>query len=105
MTQEMPYASETTPEGLEKLIEHIRQAAVQGDLDPDFVHKLAKRIGKEFQGMRAARPGDAGLAGLESSIEALLLAADSGHGARLTKSWQRLRENEGASGGASSASR
>ncbi|QEZ48489.1 hypothetical protein [Cupriavidus oxalaticus] len=104
MTPELPYASETTPEGLARLIEHIRHAAGQGDLDPVFVRKLAKRIGKEFQEMKAARPGDAGLAGLESGIEALLLAADSGHGARLTKSLQRLRENEGASGGASPAS-
>ncbi|MNN79333.1 hypothetical protein D3C81_1959640 [compost metagenome] len=47
--------------------------------------------------MKAARPGDAGLAGVESGIEALLLAADSEHGARLTKSLQRLREIEGAS--------
>ncbi|WP_232232333.1 MULTISPECIES: hypothetical protein [unclassified Cupriavidus] len=104
MTQEMPYASETTSEGLARLIEHIRHAAVQGDLDPEFVRKLAKRISKEFQEMKAGRPGDAGLAGLESCIEALLLAADSGHGARLTKSLQRLRENEAAGGGASSAS-
>ncbi|MNT75885.1 hypothetical protein D3C72_2148290 [compost metagenome] len=79
------------------MIDHVRHAAGQGDLDPEFVRKLAKRIGKEFQEMKAARPGDAGLAGVESGIEALLLAADSEHGARLTKSLQRLREIEGAS--------
>ncbi|MDK2655430.1 hypothetical protein [Cupriavidus consociatus] len=78
------------------MIEHIRHAVEQGDLDPDFVHKLAKRICKEFQEMKLARPGETDLAGLESRIEALLLAADSGHGARLTKSLQKLRENEGA---------
>lgn len=96
MTQEIPYASETTPEGLARLIEHIGHAADQGDLDPEFVRKLAKRIGKELQEMKTGSPGDAGLANLESRIEALLLAADSEHGARLTKSLQRLRETEGA---------
>ncbi|QBY53263.1 hypothetical protein [Cupriavidus oxalaticus] len=97
MTQEISYASETTPEGLARLIEHIRHAVGQGDLDPEFVHKLAKRICKEFQEMKAARPGATELADLESSIETLLLAADSGHGARLTRSLQKLRETEGAS--------
>lgn len=100
MTQEPTYASETTPEGLARLIAHIRHAAEHGDLDPEFVRKLTKRIGKELQEMRAARPGDAELAGLDSSVEALLLAADSEHGARLTKCLQRLRENDGGMSGA-----
>ncbi|WP_317922797.1 hypothetical protein [Cupriavidus sp. TA19] len=91
----MPSATETTPEGLKSLIEHIGVAAAQGTLDPEFVRKLVKRIANEFQEMKAARlPGDRELAGLEERIEALLLAADRKHGTRLTKSLQKLREHE-----------
>ena len=93
MTDEVPPATETTPEGLKSLIEHIEGAAAQGHLDPEFVRKLGKRIANEFQEMKATRrPGE--LAGLEESIEALRLASDRTYGARLTRSLQRLREHE-----------
>ncbi|RDK06535.1 hypothetical protein DN412_30735 [Cupriavidus lacunae] len=95
MPHEIPPATETTPEGLMGLIEHIGGAAARGHLDPEFVRKLGKRIANEFQDMKANRqPGDNELARLEQSIEALLLAADRTYGARLTRSLQRLREHE-----------
>ncbi|SCU76988.1 conserved hypothetical protein [Cupriavidus necator] len=95
MTHEIPSATETTPEGLKSLIEHVGSAAARGQLDPEFVRKLGKRIGNELQVMKATRlPGDSELAGLEESIEALLLAVDRKYGARLTRSLQKLREHE-----------
>lgn len=95
MTHDIPSATETTPEGLKSLIEHIGISAAHGDLDPEFVRKLVKRVANEFQQMKATRlPGDRELAGLEACIEALLLAADRKHGARLTRSLQKLREHE-----------
>lgn len=95
MSHDIPPATETTPEGLKGLIEHIGGAAAHGHLDPEFVRKLGKRIANEFQDMKASRqPGDSELAGLEQSIETLLLAADRTYGARLTRSLQRLRERE-----------
>ncbi|MNY81321.1 hypothetical protein D3C86_2228250 [compost metagenome] len=56
--------------------------------------------------MKATRlPGDRELAGLDDGIEALLLAADRKHGARLTRSLQKLREHESPfPGGESNAS-
>ncbi|CAN7612274.1 hypothetical protein D9M68_63450 [compost metagenome] len=103
MTREIPSATETTPDGLKRLIEHIGDAAAQGHLDPEFVRKLAKRIANELQEMKATRlPGDHELAGLDDSIEALLLAADRKYGARLTRSLQRLREHEITIAGAES---
>ncbi|MGH8786293.1 MAG: hypothetical protein ACREYA_14565 [Cupriavidus necator] len=106
MTHEIPSATETTPEGLKRLIEHIGGAAAQGHLDPEFVRKLGKRIANELQEMKATRlPGDRELAGLEDGIEALLLAADRKYGARLTRSLQKLREHEiPFAGGESNAS-
>ncbi|XYI41305.1 hypothetical protein DAMDJJ_24515 [Cupriavidus necator] len=106
MTHEIPSATETTSEGLMRLIEHIGGAAAQGHLDPEFVRKLGKRIANELQQMKATRlPGDRELAGLDDGIEALLLAADRKHGARLTRSLQKLREHESPfPGGESNAS-
>ncbi|WP_432261809.1 hypothetical protein [Cupriavidus sp. TMH.W2] len=95
MSHDLPTATETTPEGLKGLIDHIGSAAALGHLDPEFVRKLGKRIANEFQGMKASREsGSSELAGLEQSIETLLLAADRTYGARLTRSLQRLREHE-----------
>ncbi len=46
--------TETTPEGLAALVYHLAHGASQGQLDPEFVRKLAKRVGKELEAMEAA---------------------------------------------------
>ncbi|WP_354685191.1 hypothetical protein [Cupriavidus necator] len=100
MPQEMQSATETTPAGLKSLIDHIEEAATSGQLDPEFVRKLGKRIARELEEMIATTQcSESELGGLQASIEALVRAADLKEGARLTRSLQRLRGREVSAGG------
>lgn len=89
-------ATETTPEGLAALVYHLAHGASQGQLDPEFVRKLAKRVGKELEAMEEAdilSPMDKSR--LQDAIKTLRRTADAEEGAMLTKALERLRAEDG----------
>lgn len=95
MNPETVAVTETTPEGLTALTSHIANAAAQGQLDPEFVRKLCKRIGKELELMQAAGMlSQPALAGLEEAVQALRCTADHEESAMLTRALRRLREED-----------
>jgi len=88
--------TETTPEGLAALIYHIAHGASQGQLDPEFVRKLGKRVGKELEAMEAGdmlAPHDK--TQLQQAIQTLHSTTDAEEGALLTKALDRLRAEDG----------
>lgn len=91
-------ATETTPDGLASLIYHIAHGASQGQLDPEFVRKLSKRVDKEFDALKEAQELSAiDAQNLDRAIETLRNTADAEEGALLTRSLERLRaEDAGA---------
>jgi hypothetical protein len=87
--------TETTPEGLAALVYHLAHGASQGQLDPEFVRKLAKRVGKELEAMEAAdmlSPHDK--TQLHQAINTLCHTAEAEEGAMLTKALERLRAED-----------
>lgn len=84
--------TETTPEGLTALIYHIAHGASQGQLDPEFVRKLSKRVDKELEAMeQAERLTAPDKERLHHAVQALHSTVDEEEGARLTRALERLR--------------
>jgi len=87
--------TETTPEGLAALIYHIAHGASQGQLDPEFVRKLGKRVDKELEAMEAGNrltPPDKER--LLHAVQTLHRTTDVEEGARLTRALERLRKHD-----------
>lgn len=95
MKRETHAATETTPDGLSALIYHIAHGASQGQLDPEFVRKLSKRVDKELEAMeerdQLAAPDRERL---HQAVQALHGTANAEEGALLTKALKRLRSVE-----------
>lgn len=92
MKRQPNVATETTPDGLAALIYHIAHGASQGQLDPEFVRKLCKRVDKEIEAME---DGDKLAAPererLHHAVQTLRNTADAEEGALLTRALERLR--------------
>ena len=95
MKRDAVAVTETTPEGLTALIYHIAHSASQGQLDPEFVRKLGKRVDKELETMEAAdRLTAQDKEQLLHAVQALHRTADVEEGARLTRALERLRDHD-----------
>jgi len=95
MKRDAVAVTETTPEGLAALIYHIAHGASQGQLDPEFVRKLGKRVDKELEAMEAAEHLTAAdKEQLLHAVQTLQRTADVQEGARLTRALDRLRKHD-----------
>jgi hypothetical protein len=95
MKREAVAVTETTPEGLTALIYHIAHGASQGQLDPEFVRKLGKRVDKELEAMQATeRLTAADREQLLHAVQTLHKTTDVEEGARLTRALERLRSHD-----------
>jgi len=95
MNRDAAAVTETTPEGLAALIYHIAHGASQGQLDPEFVRKLGKRVDKELEAMEAAEQLTAAdKEQLLQAVQTLQRTADVQEGARLTRALDRLRKRD-----------
>lgn len=84
--------TETSAAGLAALTRHIAKATAKGDLDPEFVRKLGKRIAKEYEVMlEAGAMNSEEAAELLSAMEFLGGTAVAGEGKLLSKALLRLR--------------
>lgn len=84
--------TETTPEGLIRLIHHITHAASHGLLDPEFVRKLGKRVEKEAELLKSSASLDMSQAGtLDEALIRLASVICASEGALLTRAVNRLR--------------
>ncbi|WP_019450624.1 hypothetical protein [Cupriavidus sp. BIS7] len=98
MKRDAVAVTETTPEGLAALIYHIAHGASQGQLDPEFVRKLGKRVDKELEAMEATdRLTVADKEQLLHAVQTLHRTADVEEGARLTRALERLRKHDAQS--------
>ncbi|GAA0837130.1 MAG: hypothetical protein CL858_15610 [Cupriavidus sp.] len=87
--------TETTPEGLTALMYHIAHGAAQGQLDPEFVRKLSKRIDKELDLLDAAeRISAPDKERLHHAAQMLHTTTDAEEGALLTRALERLRSGD-----------
>ncbi|GJG98027.1 hypothetical protein [Cupriavidus pauculus] len=92
MKRDQSVPTVTTPEGLASLIYHIAHGASQGQLDPEFVRKLCKRVDKEIEALEdtdtlAAPERER----LHHAVQTLRTTADTEEGALLTRALERLR--------------
>ncbi|SDD92008.1 hypothetical protein SAMN05216345_12161 [Cupriavidus sp. YR651] len=88
--------TETTPEGLTALIYHIAHGASQGQLDPEFVRKLGKRVNRELEAMEEAdQLNEEDKRQLHDAVQVLHATTDAEEGALLTKALERLRAEDG----------
>lgn len=95
MKRNPPASTETTADGLAALIYHIAHGASQGQLDPEFVRKLTKRVDKELEAMETARHlSRPDRDRLHHAIETLHATVDAEEGAMLTRSLERLRASD-----------
>ncbi len=85
-------ATETTPEGLAALIYHIAHGASQGQLAPEFVRKLCKRVDKELESLEGSEKLSApDRERLHQAVQTLHTTANAEEGALLTRALKRLR--------------
>ena len=95
MKRDAVAVTETTPEGLAALIYHIAHSASQGQLDPEFVRKLGKRVDKELEAMEAVGKMNAtDKKQLLHAVQTLHTTTDVEEGARLTRALERLRDHD-----------
>lgn len=95
MKRDPHVATETTAEGLASLIYHIAHGASQGQLDPEFVRKLCKRVDKELEAMEETdRLGEPDRDRLHHAVQTLRATADAEEGALLTRALERLRSGD-----------
>ncbi|AZG16652.1 MULTISPECIES: hypothetical protein [Cupriavidus] len=88
--------TETTADGLAALLYHIAHGASQGQLDPEFVRKLCKRVDKEIEAMEDADKLTApDRERLQHAVSTLRNTADAEEGALLTRALERLRSVDG----------
>jgi hypothetical protein len=84
--------TETTAAGLAALTRHIAKATAKGELDPEFVRKLGKRIAKEYEVMLESGAMDSEEAAeLLAAMDFLGGTAVAGEGKLLSKALLRLR--------------
>lgn len=106
MKRQSTAVTETTPEGLIALIYHIAHGASQGQLDPEFVRKLCKRVDKELEAMEAAEKLAApDRERLHHAVQSLHGTVDAEEGALLTRALERLRAADARTGDAGSSLR
>lgn len=97
-------STETTTVGLAALVRYIAGASRRGELDPEFVRKLCKRIGKEYEVLlETGRMRSEDEAELLVALEALQGAAVDGESKLLAKALRRLRAADKDSGAGSTA--
>lgn len=102
MKRDPAVATETTAEGLAALIYHIAHGASQGQLDPEFVRKLCKRVDKEIEAMEdTAKLAAPDRDRLHHAVQTLRATADAEEGALLTRALERLRSVDAQAGSTS----
>ena len=95
MKRDPHVATDTTAEGLASLIYHIAHGASQGQLDPEFVRKLSKRVDKEIEAMEDTdKLTDTDRDRLHHAVQTLHATADAEEGALLTRALERLRSGD-----------
>ncbi|MDF3837169.1 hypothetical protein P3W85_30060 [Cupriavidus basilensis] len=88
----------TTPEGLTALLQHLVHVTSQGQLDPELVRKLGKRLIKEAEVLtQAGGLNDDQLSDLDEALARLDQMINYSGGCLLSKAASRLRETDTSS--------